>query len=131
MPRIVHAKVKTELAEIIPAKNGQFMNVRQKVPETKSPPQPPNSTRETRTKTLMRILFSLRTEVQPRYIQGTINYGEVSRGAFTKRTVAPTMHTRMAITLYRLPFLAAWPSSVVMRKSTQRPMEAITQKKAS
>ena len=104
MPRIVHARVKVELAEEIPAKNSLFMNVLRKVVKTKSPPQPPNIIRETRTKTFTRILFSWRTEVQPRYIQGTINCGEISRGAFTKRTIAHTMHTIIAINLYTSPF---------------------------
>jgi len=130
-PRIVHIKAKKQLAVEMPAKKDHVKKVWRKVVETNSPPQPPSIAVEIRMKTLMRTLLSLRTEVQPRYIQGTISYREVSRETYTKQTTARTMNTMIARVLYRTRCVACWPSSVVRRKSTQRPMEAITQKKAS
>jgi len=115
-----------QFAVEIPARKSQFMNVWQKVAETNSPPQPPGISVETRVKTPLGVLLSLRTEVQPRYIQGTISCGDVSRGIHTKRIASHTMHTMIVRVWYRVACLACWPLSVVWMRSTQGPMGAMT-----
>lgn len=74
-PRIVHVKAKKQLAVEMPAKNDQFEKVKRNVLEMNSAPQLPNIAVETTMKMFMRTLLSLRMEVQPRYIQGTISCG--------------------------------------------------------
>jgi len=54
---------------------------------------------------------AFRTEVQPRYIQGTISCGDVSRGTFTKGAAARTMHTMIARAWCRAGYLVCLLSS--------------------
>jgi hypothetical protein len=84
MARIMQIKANKQLAVEMPAKKDHSMKVQRKVVETNSPPQPPNSTTETRIKILIGILLSLRTAAHPRYIQGIMSCGEVSRGTCTE-----------------------------------------------
>ena len=72
-PRIVHTNAKRKLAVEMPAKKDQLTKVRRNVLETNSAPQLPNIAMETTMKIFMRTLLSLRMEVHPRYIQGTIS----------------------------------------------------------